>query len=93
MENLTVIIENDHNALLDQLRSLPFGNRQAAIYKKSLVELYAQYHALIDNLGDTVKAYYDVAQLIKQRESLSNGKQYARVKRDQINEVLNKPVK
>ena len=81
---IKLIEEDAHGRMLKRLGSLPFGDRQATIYRKSMEELYRQYKKQLAELDDTIAAYHEVFVLAQQKQPLVNKKQYARVKRREM---------
>lgn len=83
---LSQLRDSEHNILLERISSLPFGDSQACIYKKSLEELFARYKGQLNDLADTIAAYEEISVLIRQRQPLMNVRKYARVRRiEQLN--------
>ena len=73
----------EHSKLLYKLHQLPFGDRQALVYRKSMEELYSKYNDQLDELMDTIAAYKDVAVLIAQKQPVVNQRKYVRVRQRQ----------
>ena len=85
---LNRLTDTRHRELLRRIRGLPFGDNQAAIYKKSIEELFARHNDQVKELGDIVAAYDEIALMITQRQPLINARKYARVRRiGQLNEL------
>lgn len=75
-----LITQEEHERMLDKLDGLPFGDRQAAVYKASLEELFGQFNSQLKALFDTIRAYREVAELVNRQQPLVNKKKYVRVR-------------
>jgi hypothetical protein len=80
---MDLLSDQEHNRLVEKINRLPFGNMQAGIYKNALEELYSKHQVQLNGLFDTIKAYEEIAELVRQQQPLVNQRVYARVRRRQ----------
>jgi len=78
--SIELINTDEHQRMLEKINHLPFGDRQAVIYRASLDELFLKFNAQLKEIFDTIKAYREVVDLIDKRQPLANKKKYVRVR-------------
>ncbi len=71
----------EHKKLIEKISQLPVGDKDSAIYRRSLAELFEKYEKQMRELEETSLAYHEIAELIKQKQPLTNTMKYARVRR------------
>lgn len=87
------LLSNDtHHHLLRKLSGLSFGDLQSTIYENSLQELFGKYQEQLNGLFDTIKAYEEIAQLVRDQQPLADLRVYARVRRRQPEKLTAEPL-
>ncbi len=75
---------SEHDTLRLKIEGLSIGDSQVRVYQKSIEELYAKYNEQLTELSETVSVYREIAQMIQQRQPLTNQRKYAKVRRRQM---------
>lgn len=80
--NMAVELINQvkHEQIIEKIDRLPFGDRNAAVYRANLEELFLKFNGQLKDIFDTITAYREVVDLINKRQPLANKRKYVRAR-------------